>query len=69
MLEKIWKRIFAKYIPNIIKKYESEIGRDNVKGCAKELVNILTQSEIKHGNSLPSSSSSNGYSMELSDKN
>lgn len=67
-VEKIWKRIFAKYIPNIIKKYESEIGRDNVKGCAKELVNILTQSEIKHGNSLPSSSSSNGYSMELSDK-
>ncbi|CAX44211.1 SET domain-containing protein, putative [Candida dubliniensis CD36] len=63
-IEKTWKRIFAKYIPNIIKKYESEIGRDNVKGCARELVNVLTQSEIKHGKKPPS----NDSNMELNDK-
>lgn len=46
-VESQWHKVLAKYIPNLIKKHEKEIGRDNIKGCAKELVNILTNKELK----------------------
>ncbi|KAI5952851.1 SET2 [Candida jiufengensis] len=46
-IEQQWKHILAKHIPNLIKTYESQIGKDNVKGCAKEIVNNLALKEIK----------------------
>lgn len=46
-LETQWTKTFAGVIPNLLKKYETEIGRDNVKGCAKDLVKILVEKEIK----------------------
>ncbi|KAG7661661.1 SET2 [[Candida] subhashii] len=46
-VEAKWKYVLAKHIPNLIKKYEKEIGRDNIKGCARDLVNILANKEAK----------------------
>lgn len=46
-VEKQWKYLLAKHIPNYLKKYESEIGKDNIKGCAKELVATVTRGEMK----------------------
>lgn len=45
--EELWRLTLAKYVPNLIKKHESEIGHDNVKGCARELVKVLTAKELK----------------------
>ena len=42
-----WTKTFAKHVPNFLKKYEAEIGRDNIKGCAKELVKTLVAKEMK----------------------
>ncbi|KAK6457180.1 uncharacterized protein RJT20DRAFT_117255 [Scheffersomyces xylosifermentans] len=42
-----WTHVLAKHVPNLIKKYESEVGRDNIKGCARDLVKILAAKEIK----------------------
>lgn len=56
-LEAQWRKAFAKYVPNLIKKHEKEIGRENIKGCAKELVSILVVKESKrdhfHGQAPP----------------
>lgn len=49
-LDAQWRKAFAKYVPNLIKKHEKEIGRENVKGCAKELVSILVAKESKRDN-------------------
>ncbi|ODV82412.1 SET domain-containing protein [Suhomyces tanzawaensis NRRL Y-17324] len=46
-LEKKWTHVMAKHIPNCIKKYEAEIGRDNIKGCAKDIVKTLVAKELK----------------------
>lgn len=45
--EDLWTVTLARYVPNLIKKHEGEIGHDNVKGCARELVKVLTAKEIK----------------------
>lgn len=55
-----WRKIFAKYVPNLIKKHEKEIGRENIKGCAKELVNILTVKEIKKHQNQNQNQNENG---------
>lgn len=46
-IEGQWTKTFAKHVPNFLKKYEAEIGRDNIKGCAKELVKTLVAKEMK----------------------
>lgn len=45
--ESQWMTLFAKYVPNLIRLYESEIGRENVKKCAKDLVHQLAEKELK----------------------
>lgn len=45
--ENAWKKALASHVPNLIKKYEKEVGHDNIKGCAKDLVHVLTQKELK----------------------
>ena len=42
-----WTKLFAQHVPNFLKKYESEIGREHVKGCAKEIVQTLVSKEMK----------------------
>lgn len=51
--ESLWTSTLAKYVPNMIKKHEAEIGHDNVKGCARELVKVLAAKEVKKGSSPP----------------
>lgn len=51
--ELLWTKTLAKYIPNMIKKHEAEIGHDNVKGCARELVKILAAKEARKDESKP----------------
>lgn len=46
-IEAKWTRVLAKHVPNFIKKYEAEIGRDNIKGCARDLVKTLVAKEIR----------------------
>ena len=46
-LDKKWMSLFASYVPNILKRYESEIGRDNLKNCARDIVHHLTKKEEK----------------------
>lgn len=49
-----WARLFAQHVPNMIKKHEKVIGHDNIKGCARELVNILASKETKkHPDAAP----------------
>lgn len=54
--QKAWTKLFAAYVPNAIKKYESSIGRDNLKNCARDIVHLLTDKESKRhaGESVPS---------------
>lgn len=42
-----WCYLLAKYVPNMIRKYELEIGHDHIKGCGKDLVHILAEKEVK----------------------
>lgn len=52
-IEAQWTKVLAKYIPNFIKKHEQEIGRDNIKGCARDLVKILCQKQLKRDATSP----------------
>lgn len=55
-LDKKWMALFASYVPNILKKYESEIGRDNLKNCAREIVHHLAKKEEKRHTGEPAPS-------------
>lgn len=52
-VEAQWTRLLARYVPNMIKKHEQEIGKDNFKGCARELVKTLAAKEAKKLASVP----------------
>ena len=43
----------AKHVPNMIRKYELEVGHDNIKGCGRDIVNQLAEKEVKKGNEPP----------------
>lgn len=47
LLEAQWTSTLARYVPNMIKKHEAEIGHENIKGCARELVKVLAAKEAK----------------------
>lgn len=44
---KQWTKFFAQVVPNMCSKYEKTIGREYVKSCAKKIVAILTDKELK----------------------
>lgn len=52
-IEILWTKTLARYIPNMIKKHEAEIGHENVKGCARDLVKILASKEVKKDPNTP----------------
>lgn len=54
--EKQWLSHFASYVPNAIQKYAPVVGRDNMKSCARDIVHLLTEKEMKRheGESAPS---------------
>lgn len=37
----------------MIKKHESEVGHENIKHCAKEIVKTLVEKEIKKNSEIP----------------
>ncbi|GEQ67658.1 hypothetical protein JCM33374_g1323 [Metschnikowia sp. JCM 33374] len=45
--QSLWTNTLARYVPNLIKKHESDIGHENIKGCARELVKVLASKELK----------------------
>lgn len=51
-LEKILTKTFAKYVPNIIAKFQDELGKDEIKKRAKEIVGILVKKEIRPGHEI-----------------
>lgn len=51
--EQQWTHLLAKYVPNMLRKYEEEIGHSNVKGVGKDLVHILVEKELKKGGDVP----------------
>jgi histone-lysine N-methyltransferase SETD2 len=46
-LQQQWMTLFASYVPNFLGKYETTIGRENVKKCARDIVHLLSDKEIK----------------------
>ncbi|CAK7892280.1 histone-lysine N-methyltransferase, H3 lysine-36 specific [[Candida] anglica] len=48
-----WTRLFAKCVPNMVKKHEQEIGHESLKSCAKDIVKILVEKEIKKSSTPP----------------
>lgn len=52
-LETLWTKTLARYVPNMIKKHEAEIGHEHIKGCARELVKILAGKEAKKSDAKP----------------
>ncbi|SGZ56705.1 CIC11C00000001660 [Sungouiella intermedia] len=51
--EVAWTKTLAKYIPNMIKKHEAEIGHENIKGCARDLVKIIAAKEARKQDGKP----------------
>ncbi|GME68048.1 unnamed protein product [[Candida] boidinii] len=51
---KLWKKLIASIVPNLIKKYETAVGHENLKNCARDIVHILADKELKrHGEVIP----------------
>lgn len=46
-VEHKWNKFFAAFVPNIVKRYEKDVGHNNVKECARDVVKILTAKELK----------------------
>ncbi|QSL65263.1 hypothetical protein MERGE_002572 [Pneumocystis wakefieldiae] len=51
-LEKILIKTFAKYVPNVITKFQDELGKDEIKKRAKEIVEILVKKEMRPGHEI-----------------
>lgn len=48
-----WMKSFAGFVPNVLRRYEEAIGRNNLKNCAKDIVHILTEKEMKRHKDEP----------------
>lgn len=42
-----WHRFFAAIVPNLVKHYEKDLGKDHMKECARDIVKILSSKELK----------------------
>ncbi|QPG72780.1 hypothetical protein FOA43_000082 [Brettanomyces nanus] len=52
-VEKQWMLLFASAVPNMLKKYESHVGRGNMKNCAREITHVLAQKDMKRHTGQP----------------
>lgn len=48
-----WLDLFASIVPNMLKKYEHHIGKENLKNCAREITHVLAHKEMKRHNGEP----------------
>lgn len=44
---KLWVKCLARYVPNMVAKYEKQIGHEKMKICAKDIVYQIANKEIK----------------------
>ncbi|CCJ28924.1 unnamed protein product [Pneumocystis jirovecii] len=51
-IEKILIKTFAKYVPNVIAKFQDQLGKDEFKKRAKEIVEILVKKEMRPGHEI-----------------
>ncbi|KAA8910832.1 hypothetical protein TRICI_004020 [Trichomonascus ciferrii] len=51
-VEKILTKTFARYIPNVVSRYEKEIGHENVKRFSKDITHILVSKELRPGHQI-----------------
>ncbi|KAK9375289.1 uncharacterized protein V1513DRAFT_443387 [Lipomyces chichibuensis] len=49
-------KTFAKYVPNVVARYEKEVGRDDVKKYSKEITKILVEKELRPGHVVKNAS-------------
>lgn len=48
-----WTHLLAKTVPNLIRKYEQDIGHDNIKSCARDIIKVLAEKEANKKSELP----------------
>lgn len=48
-IEHKWNKFFASFVPNMVRKYKTEItlSHENIKECAREITKILSSKEMK----------------------
>lgn len=51
-VEKILTKTFARYVPNVVSRYEKEIGHENVKRFSKDITHILVSKELRPGHEI-----------------
>ncbi|KAK9367500.1 hypothetical protein V1509DRAFT_566465 [Lipomyces kononenkoae] len=49
-------KTFAKYVPNVVARYEKEVGHDDVKKYSKEITKILVEKELRPGHVVKNAS-------------
>ncbi|SCU87474.1 LADA_0E04214g1_1 [Lachancea dasiensis] len=42
-----WNKVFASVVPNIVKHYERNLGKEHIKECSRDITNILSKKEVK----------------------
>ncbi|KAK9234158.1 hypothetical protein V1525DRAFT_435879 [Lipomyces kononenkoae] len=55
-LEMKLTKTFAKYVPNVVARYEKEVGHDDVKKYSKEITKILVEKELRPGHVVKNAS-------------
>ncbi|QEU58519.1 Set2 [Kluyveromyces lactis] len=50
-IENKWVKFFAQHVPNLIKNYQKDVGKDVLKESARNIVKSLTQKELKKDSS------------------
>jgi hypothetical protein len=51
-VEKVLTKTFARYVPNVVSRYEKEIGHENVKRFSKDITHILVSKELRPGHQI-----------------
>ncbi|KAK9247150.1 hypothetical protein V1506DRAFT_533077 [Lipomyces tetrasporus] len=55
-LEMKLTKTFAKYVPNVVARYEKEVSHDDVKKYSKEITKILVEKELRPGHVVKNAS-------------
>ncbi|CEP64434.1 histone methyltransferase SET2 LALA0_S11e04016g [Lachancea lanzarotensis] len=42
-----WNKLFASVVPNMVRHYEKDLGKEHIKECARDIAKILSNKEVK----------------------
>ncbi|SCU96089.1 LAFA_0G04192g1_1 [Lachancea sp. 'fantastica'] len=42
-----WNKLFASVVPNMVRHYEKDLGKEHIKECARDIAKILSAKEVK----------------------